>query len=222
MARVQVPGRADEGRVLAEKPDEGSRQEHPLTSILSSLPKAGAVHGASPRAPQGRGGERGASRRGDSIETEHVARALLARYGVVFWQLLEREAPWLPPWRELLRVYRRLEARGEIRGGRFVEGLVGEQFALPEAIAPLRAIRQRADDGELAVVGGCDPLNLVGGVLAGDKVPAVPGSRVLYRDGMPLAASVAGKIVPLMELSAAEAQVARQALQSGSLLRLRA
>jgi ATP-dependent Lhr-like helicase len=144
---------------------------------------------------------------------EHVARALLARYGVVFWQLLEREAPWLPPWRELLRVYRRLEARGEIRGGRFVEGLVGEQFALPEAIAPLRAIRQRADDGELAVVGGCDPLNLVGSVLAGDKVPAVPGSRVLYRDGVPLAAQVAGRFVPLAELSAAETQAARQALQ---------
>ncbi|MBD8898662.1 DEAD/DEAH box helicase [Rhodanobacter sp. DHG33] len=144
---------------------------------------------------------------------EHVARSLLARYGVVFWQLLEREAPWLPSWRELLRVYRRLEARGEIRGGRFVEGLVGEQFALPEAIAPLRAIRQRADDGEMAVVGGCDPLNLVGSVLAGDKVPAVPGSRVLYRDGLPLAAQIAGKFVPLAELSAIETQAARQALQ---------
>jgi len=148
---------------------------------------------------------------------EHAARALLARYGVVFWQLLEREAPWLPPWRELLRVYRRLEARGEIRGGRFVEGLVGEQFALPEAIAPLRAIRQRAEDGELAVVGGCDPLNLIGSVLAGGKVPAVPGSRVLYRDGLPLAAAVAGKIVPLAELSAAAAQMARQALRPGPL-----
>ena len=175
-----------------------SAQDLPLTSILS---------------PQGRGGERGASRRDDSIETEHVARALLARYGVVFWQLLEREAPWLPRWRELSRVYRRLEARGEIRGGRFVEGLVGEQFALPEAIAPLRAIRQRADDGALVVVGGCDPLNLVGSVLVGDKVPAVAGSRVLYRDGVPLAAQVAGKFVPLAELSAAETQAARQALQ---------
>ena len=146
-------------------------------------------------------------------DIEHAARALLARYGVMFWQLLEREAPWLPPWRELLRVYRRLEARGEIRGGRFVEGMVGEQFALPEAIAPLRAIRQRADDGELAVVGGCDPLNLVGSVLAGDKVPAVPGSRVLYRDGMPVAVRIAGKFVPLIELPAAEAQAARQALR---------
>ena len=173
-----------------------SAQDRPLTSILS---------------PQGRGGERGASRRDDSIET--VARVLLARYGVVFWQLLEREAPWLPRWRELSRVYRRLEARGEIRGGRFVEGLVGEQFALPEAIAPLRAIRQRADDSELVVVGGCDPLNLVGSVLVGDKVPAVAGSRVLYRDGVPLAAQVAGKFVPLAELSTAETQAARQVLQ---------
>ena len=151
-----------------------------------------------------------------------MARALLARYGVVFWQLLEREAPWLPRWRELLRVYRRLEARGEIRGGRFVEGLVGEQFALPEAIAPLRAIRQRADDGELVVVGGCDPLNLVGGVLAGDKVPAVPGSRVLYRDGVPLAAQVAGRFVVLAELSATETQAARQALRLRAPARLTA
>ncbi|MEW9571694.1 DEAD/DEAH box helicase [Rhodanobacter sp. Si-c] len=196
----KVPGRADERRVLAGKSDAASAQDQPLTSILS---------------PKGRGSDGGASRDVYSMEAEaveHVARALLARYGVVFWQLLEREAPWLPRWRELLRVYRRLEARGEIRGGRFVEGLVGEQFALPAAIAPLRAIRQRADDGELVVVGGCDPLNLLGGVLAGDKVPAVPGSRVLYRDGMPLAAQVAGKFVPLAELSAAETQVAKQAL----------
>ena len=75
---------------------------------------------------------------------EHVARTLLRRYGVVFWRLLEREAAWLPPWRELLRVYHRLEARGEIRGGRFVAGLSGEQFALPDAIGALRAVRNRA------------------------------------------------------------------------------
>ncbi|WP_049622258.1 DEAD/DEAH box helicase, partial [Frateuria defendens] len=74
---------------------------------------------------------------------DHLARTLLRRYGVVFWKLLEREASWLPTWRELLRVYHRLEARGEIRGGRFIKGLVGEQFALPEAIPALRAVRQR-------------------------------------------------------------------------------
>jgi len=143
---------------------------------------------------------------------EHIARALLRRYGVVFWKLLEREAPWLPPWRELLRVYHRLEARGEIRGGRFVEGLVGEQFALPEAIAPLRAVRSRADDGELVCLSGSDPLNLVGTVLVGDKVPALAGARVLYRDGMPIAALVGGKPAALIELSAAEWQGARAVL----------
>ncbi|MGN6705016.1 MAG: DEAD/DEAH box helicase [Rhodanobacter sp.] len=143
---------------------------------------------------------------------EHIARALLRRHGVVFWKLLEREAPWLPSWRELLRVYHRLEARGEIRGGRFVEGLVGEQFALPEAIAPLRAVRSRADDGELVCLSGSDPLNLVGTVLVGDKVPALAGSRVLYRDGMPIAALVGGKPAALIELSAAEWQGARAVL----------
>ena len=144
--------------------------------------------------------------------TEHIARALLRRYGVVFWKLLEREAPWLPPWRELRRVYQRLEARGDIRGGRFVEGLVGEQFALPEAIAPLRAARKRADANELVCLSGCDPLNLVGTVLVGDKVPALSGSRVLYRDGMAIAALIAGKVTPLIELSGVELQQAQHAL----------
>ena len=77
---------------------------------------------------------------------EHLARTLLRRYGVVFWRLLEREAAWLPPWRDLLRVYRRLEARGEIRGGRFVAGFSGEQFALPEAIGLLREMRRKPAD----------------------------------------------------------------------------
>jgi ATP-dependent helicase Lhr and Lhr-like helicase len=151
-------------------------------------------------------------RGGEGANVEHIARALLRRYGVVFWKLLEREAPWLPSWRELLRVYHRLEARGEIRGGRFVEGLVGEQFALPEAIAPLRAVRQRDDDGELVCLSGCDPLNLVGTVLVGDKVPALAGSRVLYRDGAAMAALIGGKVAPLIELSAADTRLAKHAL----------
>lgn len=157
--------------------------------------------------PLGEGGEAL-----DPAAIEHIARTLLRRYGVVFWKLLEREAPWLPSWRELLRVYHRLEARGEIRGGRFVEGLVGEQFALPEAIAPLRAVRKRADDGELVSISGSDPLNLVGTVLVGDKVPALTGSRVLYRDGAPVAALVGGKVNALIELSAADQQRAKQTL----------
>src|SRR6202035_4064304 len=83
---------------------------------------------------------------------EHVARTLLQRYGVVFWRLLEREADWLPPWRELLRVYRRLENRGEIRGGRFVAGFSGEQFALPEAVGELRRVRRQPPADELISV----------------------------------------------------------------------
>ncbi|HUC73384.1 MAG TPA: DEAD/DEAH box helicase, partial [Stellaceae bacterium] len=139
---------------------------------------------------------RGATRPAGEI-VEHIARALLRRYGVVFWRMLEREAPWLPPWRELLRVYRRLEARGEIRGGRFIAGLTGEQFALPEAIAPLRAIRNKSRDGSLVSVCGADPLNLVGHLLAGTRVPNLTSARVLFRDGAPIATLVAGEFTAL-------------------------
>ncbi|WP_186142834.1 DEAD/DEAH box helicase [Burkholderia gladioli] len=126
---------------------------------------------------------------------EHLAWTLLRRYGVVFWRLLEREAAWLPPWRELLRVYQRLEARGEIRGGRFVAGLAGEQFALPEAIPVLREIRRQPADGQWIVVSGADPLNLAGTLLPGRKVPALAGNRVLLRDGAAVAALVGGEFV---------------------------
>src|SRR5690606_28826113 len=146
-------------------------------------------------------------------DIEHIARVLLRRYGVVCWRLLEREAPWLPPWRELLREYQRLEARGEIRGGRFITGVVGQQFALPEAVASLRAIRRRAHDGAMIAVSASDPLNLVGGgILAGDKVPRQPGARLLLRDGVPIASLVAGDFKPLVELSAVDAHAARIAL----------
>ena len=140
-----------------------------------------------------------ASGEGQADTIEHIARVLLRRYGVVFWKLLEREAPWLPSWRELLRVYHRLEARGEIRGGRFVEGLVGEQFSLPEAIGQLRSVRQRPFEQQCICLSGSDPLNLVGTVLAGDRLPALAGTRVLYEDGMPVAALVANKPQWLIE-----------------------
>ncbi|MBU6247496.1 MAG: DEAD/DEAH box helicase [Xanthomonadaceae bacterium] len=132
-------------------------------------------------------------------QIEHVARTLLQRYGVVFWKLLEREASWLPSWRELRQVYQRLEARGEIRGGRFVDGLVGEQFALPEAIPALRSIARREASDELVIVSGCDPLNLTGSVLAGERIPAVIGTRILFEDGVPVAAWVSGKVRWLVE-----------------------
>ncbi|MBB6066359.1 ATP-dependent Lhr-like helicase [Pseudoxanthomonas broegbernensis] len=148
----------------------------------------------------------------DPEAVEHVARVLLRRYGVVCWRVLEREAAWLPPWRELLRVYRRLEARGEVRGGRFIDGLSGEQFALPEAIGLLRKARQKPMDGSLVCVSALDPLNLSGTVIVGDKVPRIAGARVLYRDGMPLASLVAGEVRAMAELSPAEEGAVRRAL----------
>jgi ATP-dependent Lhr-like helicase len=125
---------------------------------------------------------------------EHVAQALLRRYGVVFWRLLAREASALPPWRDLLRVYRRLEARGEIRGGRFVAGFSGEQYALPEAVGLLREIRRRPGSGQFVSLSAADPLNLIGVLTPGGKLAALTGNRLLYRDGLPIAALSGGKV----------------------------
>jgi ATP-dependent Lhr-like helicase len=146
---------------------------------------------------------------------EYVARVLLRRYGVICWRLLAREAAWLPPWRELLRVYQRMEARGEVRGGRFIAGLSGEQFALPEAIGLLRGIRRKPEEGEMVAVCGADPLNLVGAVLAGEKVPALTGSRILYRDGAPIATLVSGTFTALEPMDAAMEWKARGFLLRG-------
>jgi len=129
-----------------------------------------------------------------SEAVEHVARALLNRYGVVFWRLLEREAAWLPPWRDLLRVYRRLESRGDVRGGRFVAGFAGEQYALPEAVGMLREVRRKKADGAWISVSGADPLNLVGIITPGSRLPALTGNRVLYRDGLPVATLAGGEV----------------------------
>jgi ATP-dependent Lhr-like helicase len=118
---------------------------------------------------------------------EHLAWALLRRYGVVFRRLLTREAAGVP-WREIARVYRRLEARGEIRGGRFVSGMPGEQFALPEAVERLREVRREPLDHQLIAISAADPLNLTGIVTAGDRLRAVSGNRLVYRDGVPVAA----------------------------------
>ena len=124
------------------------------------------------------------------------ARVLLRRYGVVFRRLLEREALSVS-WFELGRWYRRLEARGEIRGGHFIEGVSGEQYALPEAIGLLRSMRKAKPSGELLVISATDPLNLLGILTPGPRVAAITSNRILLRDGKAIAALDAGKIVPL-------------------------
>jgi len=148
----------------------------------------------------------------DPETVEQIARVLLRRYGVVFKRVLEREADWLPPWYELLRVYRRLEARGEIRGGRFVAGFSGEQYALPEAVASLRALRKEKAEGQLVSVSAADPLNLVGILTPGAKITALAGNRVLYRDGVPIAVQTGGETRFLTTLEAGDEWQARNAL----------
>jgi ATP-dependent Lhr-like helicase len=130
------------------------------------------------------------------IDTELFAKTLLRRYGVVFKRLLSRETS-APPWRELLMVYRRLEARGEIRGGRFVTGMSGEQFALPDAVGQMRAIRRLEQAGELIAVSAADPLNLTGIITPGERVTGITRNRILYRDGVPVLAIEAGEAKPL-------------------------
>jgi ATP-dependent Lhr-like helicase len=134
---------------------------------------------------------------------EHAARTLLRRYGVVFWRLLAREGAWLPPWRDLLRVYRRLEARGEIRGGRFVAGFSGEQYALPEAVGLLRETRRKPAAGEWVTLSAADPLNLAGILTPGARLAALTGNRLLLRDGLPVASLAGGKVQFHIPLDAA-------------------
>ena len=116
---------------------------------------------------------------------EGLARQYVRRWGVVFRDVLRRE-PHSPPWRELVRIYRRLEMRGELRGGRLVAGFVGEQFASPEALEALRAVRRSPRAGEVVGLCACDPLNLVGIVTPGARIPATLSNTVVYRDGVPV------------------------------------
>jgi len=147
----------------------------------------------------------------DQALIEEVAWALLKRYGVVFKRLLEREGMALP-WRVLLRFYHRLEARGDIRGGRFVAGISGEQFALPEAIGMLRAIRRAGPQDSLISVSAADPLNLVGIIIAGPRITAHTSNRILYHDGAPIASFESGETHFLIELSRAMEWKAKAAL----------
>jgi ATP-dependent Lhr-like helicase len=127
---------------------------------------------------------------GPSLSSNEIAEQwawqLLRRWGVVFRDLLVREAG-APRWFELLQIYRRLEARGEIRGGRFITGVSGEQFALGETVRQLRQLRDQEPFEEYLIVSATDPLNLVGVLTPHPRVPAMASHRVLYRSGVPLA-----------------------------------
>jgi ATP-dependent Lhr-like helicase len=134
---------------------------------------------------------------------EAVARRLLRRYGVVFKQLCARERR-LPPWRDILTALRRLEARGEVRGGRFVAGFVGEQFALPEAVEGLRAVRRRHEGEETVIVAAADPLNLVGILTPGPRVSPFSGQVIAYRDGVPVEIGELGAVLSRIQPARAQ------------------
>jgi ATP-dependent Lhr-like helicase len=146
---------------------------------------------------------------------EKLARVLLRRYGVVFRRLLDRET-FAVTWYELGRIYRRWEARGEIRGGYFVGGISGEQFALPEAIGLLRCIRKALSNGELITLSAADPLNLQGILTPGPRIAALTPNRILFHDGLPIAALEAGEIRKLSDDSFADTQI-ETALKVGKL-----
>ncbi|MGC2199305.1 MAG: hypothetical protein WA633_04035, partial [Stellaceae bacterium] len=191
-------------RALLRKPAGAKRRQRTLMFGTESAGRWALARRPEPHVPA----------RPEAVE--HLARTLLLRYGVVFWRLLEREASWLPPWRDLLRVFRRLEARGEIRGGRFIAGFSGEQFALSEAVGMLREVRRKPPSGSLVSLSGTDPLNLVGILTPGPKLPALTGNRLLYRDGLPVALFAGGEVQFLEILDSASQWEARKALLRGA------
>jgi ATP-dependent Lhr-like helicase len=158
-----------------------------LRALIDPRRRAGQGSGKATR-PRHSAGRWCVLHTGDPVDRavllESTCRMLLGRYGVVFRELLARESV-LPAWRELLGMFRRLEDRGEVRGGRFVSHFVGEQFALPVAVESLRALRKAGPSGQVVTVSGADPLNLVGIVVPGERVPPTGSRFIRFRDGVP-------------------------------------
>jgi ATP-dependent Lhr-like helicase len=150
---------------------------------------------------------------GDEQRARHIAWVLLRRYGVVFRKVLQREQN-IPSWRELLGVYRRLEARGEVRGGRFVAGFSGEQFALPDAVGALRRRRRAPESNELVSIGAGDPLNLAGIIVPGERMAVHSRDRLVLRGGLTLAILSDGQLRFLDDVAAEEQWRIRNALLS--------
>ena len=181
VTRGQVTGDGVAGLRLLLTPDLKRKQHGRKGAAAQAMPvgRWSLWRNEAPRAPD--------------AAPETLARQLLQRYGVVFRELLTRETR-CPPWRLLLQSYRRLEARGEIRGGRFVSGFVGEQYALPEAVEAMREVRRLAPDEEPVTVSCTDPLNLVGILTPGPRVPLHSRQVIAYRNGAPAAIGPLGNV----------------------------
>ncbi|HXU30031.1 MAG TPA: DEAD/DEAH box helicase [Thermoanaerobaculia bacterium] len=203
-SRIAAAKRRNHGHLLATGPLGAAGRWALLASAAESADLAAA-----------------SSNQADDAAAEIAARKLLSRYGVVLRKILERES-LAPPWRSLLRALHRLEARGEIRGGRFVHGFSGEQFALPEAVGQLRRMRREEPAGTLVAISAADPLNLAGILTPGERISAVAGQRILLRDGLPVA-HLAGRevryLIDSTEIDAAEAWRIEDALRRPSATR---
>ena len=153
-----------------------------------------------PKAAGRCGGETGELNEPTDDDVEQWAWQLLRRWGVVFRDLLNRESN-TPRWYRLLQAYRRLEARGEIRGGRFILGVAGEQFATADTVRRLRQLRDlpadAVEEDQVVVLSAADPLNLVGIITSDAKVPRKTGNRIAFVNGVPSAALQAGEVVPI-------------------------
>jgi ATP-dependent Lhr-like helicase len=147
---------------------------------------------------------------GQGRPVDEVAWTLLRRYGVVFRRMLTRETT-AAAWRELVHIYRRLEARGEVRGGRFVGGMSGEQYALPDAVERLREIRRTASDDRLVTISAADPLNLTGIITPGDRLRTVATNRIVYLRGVPVSAMEGDMLRQLAPIDAALAPAVAEA-----------
>jgi ATP-dependent Lhr-like helicase len=147
----------------------------------------------------GSGGDRAGAAKSEKTN-DYLARQLLRRYGVVMRELIVRETR-MPPWRTLLEIYRRLEARGEIRGGRFIRGFAGEQFALPEAIDILRSVRRSQPQSEAVMISSADPLNLVGILTPGSRVSPYSSQTIAYSNGVPIEIGPLGAVLSRLQLT---------------------
>jgi len=194
------------GRTTAKRRRRTNLASIEFAGRWSLLPRSGGSLAAI-AAPNGLGPREAA--------IEKFAQVLLRRYGIVFRRLLERES-FPVTWYELGRVYRRSEARGEIRGGYFVGGVSGEQFALPEAICLLRSIRKSSSKSDLITLSAADPLNLEGILTPGTRIPAFTANRVLFRDGLPIAALESREIRTLSDENISGLQI-ENALRVGKL-----
>ena len=186
----------------SRRPGYGQGRRRRRASIMNSVDAAGRWSAIACTAENPETPEKSAWPGTDENTLAAVVDTLLKRYGVLFRKVLERESG-LPPWRELLYICRRMEARGEIRGGYFVEGCSGEQFARPEAIALLRKQKNASQELPPAVISAADPLNLVGVILPGDRIPALHTNRILFRNGLPVAKQLNGVTACLTDVEPA-------------------